>query len=122
MSEVASPSGIDLNVLAALESRLGRTSMVGLIAAHLRHGQAVCDRLEAMTATIDRTELHAIGHQIIGSCGSIGLAELSRLGGTLEDEALQAPIDALRAMIDATLDACREAQSVLRARYPEVGA
>lgn len=121
MSEVASPSGIDLNVLAALESRLGRTSMVGLIAAHLRHGQAVCERLQALTATPDRKELHAIGHQIVGSCGSIGLVALSRLGSTLEDEAPLAPVEALRDMIEATLGACRDAQSVLRARYPEIG-
>jgi HPt (histidine-containing phosphotransfer) domain-containing protein len=122
MTEVASQSGIDLNVLAGLESRLGRTSMVGLVTAHLRHSEVVCDRLLAMTPAIDRKELHAIGHQIVGSCGSIGLVALSQLGGTLEDEARQAPVEALREIIDATLNACREAQSVLRARYPEVAA
>jgi HPt (histidine-containing phosphotransfer) domain-containing protein len=120
MSEAASPRGIDLDVLAALESRLGRTSMIGLIAAHLRHGQAVGDRLRAMASTIDRTELRDIGHQIVGSSGSIGLVGLSNLGCTLEDEAMRAPLEALQQMIAAILNACSQAQAVLLERYPEV--
>jgi HPt (histidine-containing phosphotransfer) domain-containing protein len=120
VSQVATPHEIDLDVLTALEARLGRPSMIGLISAHLRHGMAVCERLEAMTVAIDRTELHSIGHQIVGSCGSIGLNGLSHLGCTLENEALQGPIAALEVLIAATLEACRQAQTMLAERYPEV--
>jgi HPt (histidine-containing phosphotransfer) domain-containing protein len=120
MSEVASPSGIDLDVLAALEKRLGRGSMVGLIAAHLRHAKAVCDRLQAMAGMINREELQSIGHQIVGSCGSIGLNGLSDLGSTLEDEAMQAPPETLQQIIAATLNACAEVRAILAERYPEV--
>ena len=109
-----------MQVLTALEGRLGRPSMVGLIAAHLRHGKAVVERLQAMTISIDRNELHAIGHQIVGSCGSIGLVGLGSLGGMLEDEALEAPFEALHSIIEATLTACREAQTILLEHYPEV--
>ena len=122
MAEIARSSGVDLDMLAALEGRLGRSSMVGLIAAHLRHAKAVVDRLQAMAVAPDRKELHAIGHQITGSCGSIGLVGLSHLGSTLEDEAPQAPVEALQQIIEATLNACREAQAVLVERYPAVAA
>ena len=120
MSEVASPSGIDLNVLAALENRLGRASMIGLIAAHLRHGKAVCERLQAMAGTLDRKELQAIGHQIVGSCGSIGLVGLAQHGSALEDEAMHASPEILQQIIGETLNACHHAQTILAARYPEV--
>ena len=122
MAENTSPNGIDLNLLGALEARLGRSSMVGLIAAHMRHGKAIAERLQAMARALDRKELQAIGHQIVGSCGSIGLTGLSELGGALEDEAAQAPAEVLQRMIESTLAACREAQTVLLARYPEVAA
>jgi HPt (histidine-containing phosphotransfer) domain-containing protein len=119
VAQVATPHEIDLDVLTALETRLGRTSMVGLISAHIRHGMAVIDRLQAMEHTIDRRELHAIGHQIVGSCGSIGLNGLSHLGSLLEDKALRAPIDTLEELVTATLEACRQAQIMLVERYPE---
>jgi HPt (histidine-containing phosphotransfer) domain-containing protein len=122
VSEVATTSEIDLSVLTALETRLGRSSIIGLIAAHLRHGKTVIERLESLQENLDRTELHAIGHQIVGSCGSIGLTTLSELGGLLEDEAPQAPIDVLQELIRLTLAACSQAQLVLAQRYPEVAA
>jgi HPt (histidine-containing phosphotransfer) domain-containing protein len=120
VSQIATPLDIDLSVLTALEGRLGRTSMIGLVSAHLRHGKAVMDRLRAMAGSIDRTELHAIGHQIVGSCGSIGLNGMSKLGGMLEDLAREAPLEALEELITATLEACHRAQAALAERYPEI--
>ena len=122
MSEIASQSEIDMNVLAVLDSRLGRASMVGLIAAHLKHATALCERLAAMAVALDRKELQAIGHQIVGSCGSIGLTGLSQLGCLLEDESAEAHPERLQQLITATLESCRAACTVLADRYPEVGA
>jgi HPt (histidine-containing phosphotransfer) domain-containing protein len=122
VSQVTVPHEIDLTVLSALEARLGRDSMVGLITAHRRHGLAMIERLKAMKPTIDRDELRSIGHQIVGSCGSIGLNGLSRLGGLLEDEAPQASVDALEKLVASTLEACQQAQTMLAERYPEVSA
>ena len=119
MSEVASPSEIDVNVLAALDSRLGRRSMVGLVAAHLKHGSALIERLDAMAVGLDRKELESIGHQIVGSCGSIGLVGLSQLGSQLEDEAAEATPERLQQLIAATLAACHAARDLLSERYPE---
>jgi len=111
---------LDLAILTELERRLGRDRILKVVTAQIVNGRDMSRRFAALELAPDATLLKSLAHQIAGSSGSIGLAQLSSLAASVDQQALAVAPAELPGLARAMRDGIDAAMAALAMHYPEV--